>query len=385
MQQIRPLDGFRGLAALMVMWFHYFHISHHLGDSTLAQWFHRFMNIGQGGVELFFVLSGFLITRILLATREDSRYMTRFYARRSLRIFPLYFGFLVIYAVSSHFLSGKAPAWGEHWYFWAFVQNLPYAFNWTVDGPTHYWSLAVEEQFYLVWPFLVAVLSRKWLIRVSMLLVALPLILRLILIPKGVDVYFLTVTRTDGLALGALLAVFEPQILGNKEVLLRRFKLGLMITLPLIVIGFALFGGHMQYWFRTVKFSLIAVCGASVVGILLTGDRTNLAHRIFSSRFMVFTGKISFGLYVFQTLSFEIFERIVPTFDSLIRLPVAFAMVYLVAWLSFRYFESPILRLKRHFDYDKKGKKQTSEESTAILPTGGQNAEATGVLTPEKT
>jgi peptidoglycan/LPS O-acetylase OafA/YrhL len=376
MQQIRSLDGFRGLAALMVMWFHYFEFSHHSGNSTLAHWFQRFMNVGQGGVELFFVLSGFLITRILLSTRSDSRYLPRFYARRSLRIFPLYFGFLIIFAVNSLIVDGQLPVWGEHWYFWAFIQNLPYAFGWATDGPIHYWSLAVEEQFYFVWPFLVLLLSRKWLVRVGVVLLVMPIILRVILIPMGVDVYFLTLTRMDGLALGALLAIFEPQIVANRSALFGRFRLVLFVTVPLVIVGFALFGGQLNYWFRTVKFLAIAICGAMTLGMLLTCDDRHPLRRFFASRFMVFTGRLSFGLYVFQSLCFNIFENFVPGFNSLLRLPIAFAMLYGIAWLSFRYFESPILKYKCYFAYDREPKPEQSNEveSMVELSVGGELA-----------
>ena len=376
MNQIRPLDGFRGLAALMVMWFHYFQVSHHSGDSPLAHSFQRFMNIGQGGVDLFFVLSGFLITRILLSTKGDSKYLRRFYARRSLRIFPLYFAFLVLFLLTASWLNGGTPLWSEHWYFWAFSQNIPQALGWPVNGPVHYWSLAVEEQFYLVWPFLVLALSKKWLVRVSVVLFVLPFVLRIILIPQGVDVYFLTITRTDGLALGALLALFEPGIVAGGAKYAHRFRVGLLIAVPLLAMGFVVFGGQMHFGFRTVKFTLISLCGALMVGLLLTANENSRFRRFFDNRFMVFTGRISFGLYVYQTLCFGIFDKLFQHYDSLLRLPVAFALVYLIAWMSFRWFETPILGLKRHFSYDKpKPVPQQPSVVTEIAPVAGRDPE----------
>ena len=151
------LDGIRAVAAMMVMVFHF--VGHHGEPRAIVQ----ASVIGQTGVDLFFVLSGFLITRILLASRQSEHYFRSFYARRTLRIFPLYFGFLAIYFFLLPLLFGEPipPAPTQLWS-WFYLENVPQTFvSLRTSGPGHFWSLAVEEHFYLIWPLLVFSLSRR--------------------------------------------------------------------------------------------------------------------------------------------------------------------------------------------------------------------------------
>jgi peptidoglycan/LPS O-acetylase OafA/YrhL len=169
---ILGLDGLRGLAILMVMFGHFIVVGKNLEPHTPV---HRFFQSGYLGVDFFFVLSGFLITGILLDTKHRKPYFKVFYWRRALRIFPLYYGLLAISWLSvmlitpgdAALLKGHdSPAW-----FWLYASNIGMACKGTwLDSPTwvglgHFWSLAVEEQFYLVWPMLVFLLPVKLLER----------------------------------------------------------------------------------------------------------------------------------------------------------------------------------------------------------------------------
>ena len=168
---------------------------------------------GWAGVDLFFVLSGFLITGILLDTKGAPRFFRTFYARRFLRIFPLYYGFLAIAFWVAPLLDpslGVVPLSAQGWY-WAYLSNVQLALAGAWQKPVwigHFWSLAIEEQFYLVWPFLVYATSAKNLVRVCIALIVAALLTRVALVATGhgFATYVLTPCRTDALATGALIA-----------------------------------------------------------------------------------------------------------------------------------------------------------------------------------
>lgn len=148
LQPIRNLDGVRGYAVLLVVFFHLLLVP-----------------FGWMGVQLFFVLSGFLITRILIESKPlaPTAYLKRFYIRRILRIFPLYFCYLAALGLIHAFTNypnGMERYWG---YLATFTYNWTRADTAWQDAPgfTHLWSLAVEEQFYLVWPFVVMLLTKN--------------------------------------------------------------------------------------------------------------------------------------------------------------------------------------------------------------------------------
>ena len=169
-KHILALDGLRGMAILGVI---LFHAAVEYAPSTLSgKALGAVFNVGWGGVDLFFVLSGFLITGILLETRGTAGFFRNFYARRTLRIFPLYYGVLfVIFVVLPHYRPFDTPglqtiARNQGW-FWTYLTNFGFIVHGSVFGNSdwlllnHFWSLAVEEQFYLVWPLLVYLLSGR--------------------------------------------------------------------------------------------------------------------------------------------------------------------------------------------------------------------------------
>lgn len=157
---LKPLDGIRAIAALMVMFFHFF--GSVAASTPLLAAIKKGAVLGQTGVSLFFVLSGFLITRILISTKDSPRYFYNFYLRRTVRIFPLYYLFLVIYYFIRPLLIPEAtvPSAGEQAYYWLYLQDFSETFDWLAKGPSHYWSLAIEEHFYMFWPLLVFFLDK---------------------------------------------------------------------------------------------------------------------------------------------------------------------------------------------------------------------------------
>lgn len=195
------LDGIRGIAILLVMTIHYFNDPQPGLDNLV----HKVTDGGWMGVDLFFVLSGFLITGILLDANGGAHYFISFYGRRALRIFPLYYLYLVLlWAV-----FGIATTWP----YWTYLLNIQIAINgqWpAIPYVAHLWSLAIEEQFYLLWPLVVLLCSRRTLMRLCLAIVALSPMLRAWVLHAGVAsraVSVLTPTRVEGLLAGALLAV----------------------------------------------------------------------------------------------------------------------------------------------------------------------------------
>jgi peptidoglycan/LPS O-acetylase OafA/YrhL len=297
------------------------------------------------GVDLFFVISGYLITSILLATREGPYYYRNFYARRGLRIWPLYYLLLLfVFALTPHLgawahqdFDPQVNRWG---YYLFYAQNLVYnrlgSFALVIT-----WSLCVEEQFYLVWPFLVRLFSRRSLtvIALSVLLVGTPF--RMFLHYLGTSMgFFFTFTRLDPIAIGTLVAL-RP----------RWFK-------------YTWVAAPWAFWllkkgdFDFVYLALALTFGSIVANVVNSGSR------FLASAPLRFVGKVSYGLYIFHPLAFGLFW-LTPFYPLMGRLPHAnifrligqmlFAVPF--AALSWYAFEKPILGLKKYFEADARPRK----------------------------
>jgi peptidoglycan/LPS O-acetylase OafA/YrhL len=334
---IWQFDVLRGVAVLVVMVFH-------LGHNWRSGMLEPYTTWGWWGVDLFFILSGFLITGILLETRDAPDYFRTFYVRRILRIWPLYFGLLTTMMV---FLPRVAPALSApsiataypRWAYLLFIQNW---YTHKVLGPLSVtWSLAVEEQFYIVWPTVVWLLSAKRLKTVLLFLIPAAPIGRLVIAYCGISADT-TATRMDGLAVGALLAILVRELDAST---IR--KIGTLAVVPAGVAAVLAFRANWTW----LLFSLLAVTFGSILCLALT---TNLIPR---SGFFSYTGKISFGLYLLHLPSFDLLRsgrirNLLPQgalANDLCYSVLAFAATYLVASVSWFCMEKPILQLKRHF------------------------------------
>jgi peptidoglycan/LPS O-acetylase OafA/YrhL len=277
------LDGIRAIAIAMVMAFH-------LG----ADYIPGPVSLGQTGVDLFFVLSGFLITGILLkAPQRDWHEVRVFYIRRTLRIFPLYyFALIVVWTILMH----------DHvsWDVWVYLQNITITFNGWMRGPLHFWSLAVEEQFYLVWPFVVLFLPRRYLTRALVALIVIAFLSRIPLLHAGYGVFYLTFTRMDALAAGAVLALLQYH---GKLAQVRPILLTILVAGLVLIAAEAKLAGNPSHFFilQLTRYSIFAATYASAVGLILTSRRNPLTSLLSSSP-LRFVGRISYGLYVFHPL-----------------------------------------------------------------------------------
>jgi peptidoglycan/LPS O-acetylase OafA/YrhL len=338
------LDGLRGIAALMVMAFHFIPGADAARHPVLHL-IHKVAVFGQTGVTLFFVLSGFLITRILLTAKTQKNYFLNFYIKRALRIFPLYYLGLIIFYLAMPLFTGIWTNKQQHiWMYWLYLQSLSDTFLWGATGPQHFWSLGVEEHFYLFWPLVVYYTTTKGLPKVIAVIVALALICRCVLIYFGYGTFYFTLSVMDALAIGALLAWLE------REDKLRLIKFNYVIgcCLVLLLPTWLFTGGKGLNWVQVIKFPIMSFFYMGIIGKLITidaGEKKSLLLTLLG-----YTGKISYGLYVFHPFCFAIVYKYCPFSNIWLLLLSGFALSYLTASVSFYAYEIRFIKLKRYFE-----------------------------------
>ena len=352
---------------------------HFVGDAGARSHLQRVVvkgaSFGVLGVDLFFVLSGFLITGLLLEAKGEPHYFRNFYARRTLRIFPLYYVVLavlfgVIPAVTTTPPLLEVARQHQVW-LWTYTTNFYIAAtsSWaSLTYVSHFWSLAIEEHFYLVWPLLVFAFRREALARICVGVIAAGLALRIVLVLSGVSdlsVSVLTPCRIDTLAVGALLALLVRRE-GVGARLLDRAPL-LALGLAAAVVAVSLFGVRTKLWLpvlHQVRGSLYALFFGALTLVSLgrsTRPGAALAARIFQSRLLSFLGKYSYGLYVYHGLftwylvevrANERLDRLFGYHHSLTivaRALLGVGVSVVVAVLSYELMEKKFLALKRYF------------------------------------
>lgn len=342
------LDGVRAIAVIMVMLYHFFQDITTTNEILIIV--KKLSLFGKTGVSLFFVLSGFLITRILINTKEKSSYFRSFYARRVLRIFPLYYIFLIIYYFIFPLFVGKSFAgFSEQIWYWIFMQNFALTFDWKSFGPTHYWSLAVEEHFYLFWPLIIyySTLKRiKWAI---LILFIISFLTRIILIRNNFEESQFTFSRFDELAIGSLLAVLE---LENKLVTrhLKKITLVFLIFLaPLAYISFK--NGSYSLFDSSIRHLILGIFYGSFIAIVITAGASSLIKKLLNRNYLRFIGKISYGLYVYHPLCFVIINNYIGSTSIVINFTLSFGFAFIISVLSYNLIEKKFLKLKNKFSY----------------------------------
>jgi peptidoglycan/LPS O-acetylase OafA/YrhL len=366
------LDGIRGLAILLVLVHHVVIYAGIARDNVVDR---AVVALGASawlGVDLFFVLSGFLITGILYDARSSSRYYSSFYGRRVVRIFPLYYGFLalVFVVLPAVFPNGWAASStnGQGWY-WLYLSNVQVAHSgW--QEPLHlghFWSLAVEEQFYLLWPFVVRSCGRRRLMQVTVGCMVSAFAVRAIAPYVGLSAlgaFVLLPTRIDSLAAGALLALASREA-GSLESI-RRWS-------PHVLAGCLLAAAVLFAWRRgfgegdrvivTAGLSVFAVGFAALVALAASSPSGSFVRRWAAAGPLVMLGQYSYGLYVFHQpvaivlrdagLQADIVSRLGGSqLPGLAVFGVAVGGISLAcAVASWHAWEQPFLRLKRYMPY----------------------------------
>jgi peptidoglycan/LPS O-acetylase OafA/YrhL len=335
------LDGLRGIAILIVVLGHLVVFNFGFGIRALGP-------IPPLGIGLFFVLSGFLITRILLASREEAHYFRSFYVRRALRIWPLYFAVLtLLFAVTNHRVTELTFDENRlHWPVFAlYFQNLFYR-QATQMGPPMLaitWSLAVEEQFYTIWPAVVRKLSiRAIALVLSGTVVAAPLA-RFVAPRFGIDPYINPICRFDAMAMGGLLAIWVVN--GNASKPIARRTVCWFLAFAVMAEVACHFTGLTHYLSKTIA-------GAAFTFVLALALTSTPLIRVLSNRRLRYLGKLSYCLYLVHPIVAAFAVTFWPGQSLVIRLLRVIAIAagtLAVAALSWRFFEGPILQLKRYF------------------------------------
>jgi len=368
------LDGFRGLAILMVMFYHFGHCLDGpiWTGGFVGKLVARAVASGWCGVDLFFVLSGFLITGILYDTKGHAGFFRTFYMRRVLRIFPLYYGVLVAAFFVSPWVGATrfglwAPPENQGW-FWLYGVNFLRVFRGHESCGTleHLWSLAVEEHFYLFWPLLIFLLNRVAAMWACVAVAAGALWFRLAGVYLGYQTanYMLTPARVDAMAVGAFLAlaVRGPGGLGS---VVRHARSAAAISGFLLAALLATHHGVLYCFAKdtqTVGYTLLAVFFGSTMVLTVASGGRGLASRLTRNHALGFIGKYSYGIYVFH---FSLVPALVGLLglDRALRnvgpqpmavvahLLILMAVSVAVAWLSWHLYEKHFLRLKKLFPY----------------------------------
>lgn len=371
--QMPALTGVRGLAVLMVLIFHF--VGTVPPTNTIERAVVSVTNYGSYGVELFFILSGFLITGILYDTHDHPHYFRNFYMRRSLRIFPLYYGVLalvffvapligVLHGPTLDYLVER-QGWA-----WLYAVNIYIARqgDWSFSYLDHFWSLSIEEHFYFFWPLVVFLLARRprTLVAASLAIAMGALLARFIGSLVGMNwwtTYTLTPFRMDGLALGAFLAVAARQP-GGLERLAR--ALPWVVTVAGGLLASSYVWAHLTSdaggaQILPVRAALILMLLACLLMWALIAPERSITSRFFCCRTMAWLGTYSYGLYVYHHfISYylttnQIDQKLGGWLGShsaavALQATAGMAASMAIAYLSYEYFERRFLGLKRFFE-----------------------------------
>lgn len=371
-QNYGALDGLRGVAILMV-------VAHHVIGivppvNLPVAWTQWILEQGWAGVDLFFVLSGFLITGVLLDSRGAKNYFQAFYARRFLRIFPLYYGTLILVLGAAHFLHpypAQLPIAADRKLYWLYLVNwlCLWKGTWGANYIAHFWSLAVEEQFYLVWPLCIWAFGRQGLKKGILFMCVAALAIRTIWVTvtgPSQAIVMATVTRMDSLLIGALAALLfrEPQPLKEARRYLPWVATAGLGTFAAAVVLYAYAPRRAMWQFtQTGGFTLLALgFGALILQVVTEQGSRTRQQVILNFGALRQIGRYSYGLYVFHVPVigvYTLFVRpsmprnwLVNVWAGTATCLAIFLVSLLIAAVSYECFEKHLLKLKRHFEPD---------------------------------
>jgi peptidoglycan/LPS O-acetylase OafA/YrhL len=389
MKRIPEIDGLRALAALSVFAYHVF------GFSAIV----RFSHAGWVGVDLFFVISGYLITTILLGMRGEPHYFKNFYMRRTLRIFPPYYLFFVICLVTALLSANYHPS-GRLWSTLAlYGTSLAVIRPWYPGAVSHLpgpvraievtWSLSIEEFFYLLWAPAVRFLKPRYLfVLIFAIILIAPLVRWHMHVPGARVEYYFFPARIDTLAFGALLALWRTS---GRPFHIPGWSVAIF-SLASAAVLILLRDPQTNRLFAVVGYTLIAVTMALLLAFVLKhAGSTNLFCRALRSRPLVRIGAISYMFYLLHLFVIRMFRDWFPSvtashwaLNRTLQLAGSLVTTIALAALSWKYFETPILRLKSRFASEASSSQMIpASEARAEFPSQAASAAATGKLTFE--
>ena len=357
------LAGIRGYGFLLVFCAHYFRPDLLAKPGTLRL---KLLSIPASpavfAVPAFFVLSGYLIGGILYHTRNREGFFRVFYTRRVLRVFPVYY--VTLLAIAAFDVIKHVPLDFHFWSHFLYIQNL-------LPGPsyragsvvmTHFWSLAVEEQFYLIWPLVVwRFRDRRKLIAVVSCLIVVCCLVRLaapVLSISASRLGFFTPTRADAILMGVLLSlVCESKLYRRLIPVAKWASIAGIITAALLTFYK---GAPWAFTYTGRDVSLLLANVTAVAIVVAVMEQGSLLNRLCSQRWVCWLGALSYSLYVFHlTFSNFFIYSLTPRFDAHMRhsfallasSALAFCTTLGLSVLSYRLIEGPIMRLKGHIKY----------------------------------
>jgi peptidoglycan/LPS O-acetylase OafA/YrhL len=362
-QRSPELDGIRGIAILAVL---LTHCTPLIRPTPTSHFLISLLTPGWAGVELFLALSGFLITGILLRTKEASNYFRSFYARRFLRIFPIYYltlsSILLLSTLSPWMRSMLPSSAAQRASYYVYLQNWPVFwthgfFKYSILG--HFWSLAVEEQFYIIWPVLIWLLPERLLRRICLIGLPFALAGRIVLVHQfGSDfgVMNLTTSRIDGLLIGCYLA-FQS----------RRGPIPLgwcfsMCGIGCVLIEYVAIVHPSELSATDIYMHTIGVTGFALISGAFVGfsqQRSPLLTKILCARWLGVFGKYSYGMYVYHIPLYLTAEMATYSLGWPMPMPLQYAIPYGAALIALTFgisrasyvlLEDRILSLKSRFD-----------------------------------
>lgn len=344
-RHIAQLDALRALAVLSVLFTHFWTYP------TGAILINRIASFGWVGVDLFFVLSGFLITGILWENKDRPAYFKNFYARRALRIFPLYYALIAVVFIGLPLVTTLPEHLAaDRWLYVAYLSNIALAAGWQLFLVDITWSLAIEEQFYLLWPAVVRVLTKRRLTAACVSIIVGALLARTVLF----DVigwrwaHMATPLRMDSFAIGALLALWPS---------LGRW------SRPTVAVGSIVLAALVLTGNFDVESKLVNTWGYTLTGVVAAGIISMaMDARWLKQPALLHLGKVSYGVYLLHPLCAAVVASAGEAFgirinqltghplvDGWLNLASLGLATYAVATLSFRIYETPFLNLKRLF------------------------------------
>lgn len=354
---IPALDGLRGIAILFVVLYHNFG-------------FIKQTSFGWLGVDLFFVLSGYLITSILLKTVGEPGYLKNFFMKRVLRIFPLYFlclvVFLIIFRIFGWYANELSYYHENQWWLWTYLQNWLYAFT-LKDGSAmlvHLWSLAVEEQFYLIWPFVILIVKKPKtlffiMLGVLIFVIAARSVLWLYHFEDFNYTLIYTFTRIDGICIGSMIALtmsFRPNFIGKNMAII----VVILAALNFLFYFLNQIDTNSHPYFAFIGFTTF--CG--MFGLLLhelVTNKNTILSKVFSIKPLRFMGKISYGFYVYhwpifmmtQGYFFIFFKdnlNFQHYYSGIAASTLSTLIAFIISVISYYTFEKYFLRMKTKFN-----------------------------------
>lgn len=368
-QYIPAFDGWRGVGVILV-------VSAHCFPNTITRPFWVAM-------DLFFVMSGFLITGILLDSKTNQHYYRNYITRRVLRVFPVYYfvlflSFIIIPWLWPHLMGSHYDYYLKHQaWFWLYGQNWLFSITGFPQNHTmvHFWSLAVEEQFYLLWPLLVKIFDSKKMLKVCIGIALFSIYFRMDLGFRLGFIepyrYMATLSRMDSISIGAMIAIL---IRNNKQWLEKHVSVFALISALCAVAG-VIYYRSANFLAVPSIYTFVDIFSGCILLYSLSLNKPWII-RIGDLCFFRFLGKYSYGIYIYHYIIFNIlFYNVQPIFmkyfsrfwitEGLIGI-LTFCTAVFISLISYKYLELPFLKLKKYFSYSNSPDKKQNNKVVQI-------------------